>query len=304
MGSIPPERTTIHWTTTSFAIVSFSCILLFAFSFRPNVTGCTSDKRGPTDPARPPGLHCALPGPGQRTGFLLASLAPRRTSPPSPRRRPPPDVWGVSGFAWRGGPSGTGIDFAVARNPSLLPRWCSDRIHPPTHLRPNPKYQGCTGILRWDGRGPGEKIEFWLRRPWRAARLRRRSSALPSTRTTGACETGAAGMTCSWLGGRQALILVSGCCCCCSAYFLSAPRMDSRSSTPVMGGCAMKRVEFFGNSHLSVFSLSPLPASFSFSGNIPWLRLGSNRISTPCHVRLEINKHRLLNVKQQCITTV
>lgn len=78
MGSIPPERTTIHWTTTSFAIVSFSCILLFAFSFRPNVTGCTSDKRGPTDPARPPGLHCALPGPGQRTGF-----------PPSRRGRSP-----------------------------------------------------------------------------------------------------------------------------------------------------------------------------------------------------------------------
>lgn len=97
----------------------------------------------------------------------------------------------------------------------------------------------------------GERARFSPRRRWRAARLRHRSSAPPSIRTTGACAesicpvvTGCYGGGDGELGAGGALILVSRCLII-AACFLSGPRMGSRSLTLVMGGSATKRVRFF-----------------------------------------------------------
>lgn len=119
----------------------------------------------------------------ERTGFPDSRQGEARFPySRSRRRRRPPDVWWHrTCVAWRS--FRTRGRFACRRRTLALLR-----RHPPA-VRPWPqavKRHGRVLVAETSGRA-GEWARSSPRRRWRAARLRRRSSASPSIRTTGAC---------------------------------------------------------------------------------------------------------------------
>jgi hypothetical protein len=118
------------------------------------------------------------------------------SSPSYPRSRPPEFWWHRTCVAWRS--FRTRSRFACRRRTLALLR-----RHPPTLRRPAPSSKPPKNFGCRDERA---------RRRWRAARLRRRSSASPSIRTTGACAENTCLVVTAFYGGGDgglgALILV------------------------------------------------------------------------------------------------
>jgi len=122
------------------------------------------------------------------------------------RRRPPDVWWHRTCVAWRS--FRTRGRFACRRRTLALLR-----RRPPTVRRPAPSSKRHRRILVAETSGrAGEWARFSQRRRWQAARLRRRSSASPSIRTTGARAENTCLVVTAFYGGGDgglgALILV------------------------------------------------------------------------------------------------